>query len=217
MFRQILDRGGLVTEFPPGTPVRPLHFPRRNRVLAALCDALVLVEGSERSGARSTVDFALEQGREVLAVPRDILYPGSVLPNRLLRDGAAAATCVQDILELLPRAGPRADLPGSGGKAGPMHDAASGSAANSGPDATTLATDVGLEESLWRLIEVGPCSLDDCLQRLPRSGAAHVQAMLAQWEILGRVVRLPGGKWRRAGGGERRRRDADTADRRRLC
>ena len=186
IFRQLLERGGVVSEFPPGTPPRPLHFPRRNRILAGLCDVLILVEGSEKSGARSTVDFALEQGREVMAVPRDILHPGSVLPNRLLRDGAALATGVQDILDLLP-----AGVSAVGG-AQERTAFAPGASAEAGG-----ATEGDWADRLWELL--GPRSLDfDALvRRLPGVEPARLQARLAHWEILGRVRRIPGGRWAR--------------------
>ncbi|MBK8230272.1 MAG: DNA-protecting protein DprA [Candidatus Eisenbacteria bacterium] len=88
LFAQIPGCGALVTEFPPGTPPLGRNFPMRNRILSGLADLLVVVEGNERSGARSTVDHALDQGKEVWAVPRDICLPGCALPNRLLNDGA---------------------------------------------------------------------------------------------------------------------------------
>ncbi|MCA9728042.1 MAG: DNA-processing protein DprA [Candidatus Eisenbacteria bacterium] len=96
---RMLAAGGIVSEFPPGTPPLPLHFPRRNRILAALVDVLVVVEGTEKSGARSTVDHALDQGREVLAVPRDPVIPGSALPNRLLYEGALPALSAREVIE----------------------------------------------------------------------------------------------------------------------
>lgn len=88
LFTRIPESGALLSEFPPGTPPLGRHFPMRNRILSGLADLLVVVEGTERSGARSTVDHALDQGKEVWAVPRDICLPGCALPNRLLNDGA---------------------------------------------------------------------------------------------------------------------------------
>lgn len=99
---RIRSRGLLVCEFPAGTEPRRHHFPRRNRILAALADVLVVVEGGEKSGARSTVDHALDLGRDVMAVPRDILHGGSVLPNRLIVDGARPVLGAADVLAAIP-------------------------------------------------------------------------------------------------------------------
>jgi DNA processing protein len=90
-----------VSEFPPGIDPRPLHFPRRNRILAALASVVVIVEGRARSGARSTVDHALAMGREVVAVPRDPNHEGSILPNGLLLSGAPVVTGAADLLPFL--------------------------------------------------------------------------------------------------------------------
>jgi len=100
--QRIRSRGLLVCEFPARTEPRRHHFPRRNRILAALSDVLVVVEGGEKSGARSTVDHALDLGRDVMAVPRDILHAGSVLPNRLIVDGARPVLGAADVLAALP-------------------------------------------------------------------------------------------------------------------
>jgi DNA processing protein len=101
----IMKAGALVSEFPPGVPPRPLHFPRRNRIIAAMAPVLLVIEGGKRSGARSTVDHALALGREVAAVPRDPIHEGSALPNSLLRTGATPVTCATDLLELLGSTG----------------------------------------------------------------------------------------------------------------
>ena len=98
---EILKTGALVSEFPFGIDPRPLHFPRRNRIIAAMASVLLVVEGGRRSGARSTVDHALSLGREVAAVPRDPIHEGSALPNALLRSGATPVTSAGDLLELL--------------------------------------------------------------------------------------------------------------------
>ena len=72
LFAEIATAGGLLSEFPLGTPPRGRQFPARNRIVAGLCAATVVVEARERSGALITADFALEEGREVFAVPGEI-------------------------------------------------------------------------------------------------------------------------------------------------
>jgi DNA processing protein len=98
--RAILACGGLVvSEYEPGVEPAPWRFPARNRIIAGLAAATVVVEARERSGALITADFALEDGREVLAVPGEITSALSAGTNALLRQGATPATCVADVLD----------------------------------------------------------------------------------------------------------------------
>jgi DNA processing protein len=99
---QIVDTGGLiVSEYEPGVEPAPWRFPARNRIIAGLARATVVVEARERSGALITADFALEDGRDVLAVPGEITSALSVGTNALLRQGAIPATSSRDVLEAL--------------------------------------------------------------------------------------------------------------------
>ena len=98
--RRICERGLVVSEYEPGVEPAPWRFPARNRIIAGLCAATVVVEARERSGALITADFALEEGREVLVVPGEITSALSAGTNALLRLGATAVTCAADILEL---------------------------------------------------------------------------------------------------------------------
>jgi DNA processing protein len=98
---QICDRGLLVSEYPPGVAPAPWRFPARNRIVAGLAGATVVVEARERSGALITADLALEEGREVLAVPGEITSALSRGTNQLLRLGAVPVTSAEDVLEAL--------------------------------------------------------------------------------------------------------------------
>ncbi len=98
--RRICERGLVVSEYEPGIEPAPWRFPARNRIIAGLCGATVVVEARERSGALITADFALEEGRDVLAVPGEITSSLSGGTNALLKLGAAPVTCAGDILEL---------------------------------------------------------------------------------------------------------------------
>jgi DNA processing protein len=108
----IVAAGGLVvSEYEPGVEPAPWRFPARNRIIAGLASATVVVEARERSGALITADFALEDGREVLAVPGEITSSLSAGANGLLRQGATPATSVADVLEAIglePRPAPGA-------------------------------------------------------------------------------------------------------------
>ena len=98
VYQDVADRGLLLSEYPPGT--RPLgpHFPVRNRIMSGLSLGVVIVEGDRRSGALITARHALEQGRDVFAIPGNIDAPLSVGPNRLLRDGAIPVLETDDII-----------------------------------------------------------------------------------------------------------------------
>jgi DNA processing protein len=96
---EIAERGLVVAEYAPGVEPAPWRFPARNRIVAGLCAATVVVEARERSGALITADFALEEGREVFAVPGEITSALSAGSNALLRLGATPLTRAEDVLE----------------------------------------------------------------------------------------------------------------------
>lgn len=97
----IARRGCLLTEYPPGSPPLARHFPERNRLVAGLARIVVVVEANERSGALITARLALDEGREVMAVPGSVFSRLSAGPNGLLRAGAAPVLAPADILEVL--------------------------------------------------------------------------------------------------------------------
>jgi DNA processing protein len=97
--RRVAASGLVVSEYAPGVEPAPWRFPARNRIVAGLCSAAVIVEARERSGALITADFALEEGREVLAVPGEITSALSAGSNALLRLGATPLTSADDVLE----------------------------------------------------------------------------------------------------------------------
>jgi DNA processing protein len=97
----ITTNGVVVSEYPLGTQPEGGNFPRRNRIISGLSLGVLVVEGSKRSGAMITADYAAEQGREIFAVPGNILSPKSAGPNQLIQQGAKLVTTIGDILEEL--------------------------------------------------------------------------------------------------------------------
>ena len=96
---RIVESGALLSEYPISTVPIPNNFPARNRLISGLARGTLVIEAGERSGALITVEFALEQGRDVFAVPGPIYSPKSAGPHHLIRNGASLVTCAQDILD----------------------------------------------------------------------------------------------------------------------
>lgn len=166
--RRILASGLLVSEWPPGTSPRPAYFPLRNRILSGLTLGVVVVEATARSGSLITARLALEQGREVFAVPGPAGVPRSSGPHRLLKEGACLVENVHDILDELPtgvwRAEPRRPTP--------------------------VVTVGGLFEALGE----GMQTVDQLAARMGKK-THEIWADLLALELRGQVVRGPGGRF----------------------
>lgn len=117
LYETLLAAGGICSEYPPGTEPRAVLFPPRNRIISGLCDAVLVVEAREKSGTLITVDMALEQGREVYALPGRATDPLSGGCNRLIRQGAGLASSPEEVLEELMGGVGRGLFAGSKGKA----------------------------------------------------------------------------------------------------
>lgn len=98
LMETISQSGAVISEYPPGTLPNGVNFPARNRIISGMSDAVIIVEASEKSGALITADFALEQGREVYAVPGSIFSNMSRGTNNLIKDGAHPLTALSDVL-----------------------------------------------------------------------------------------------------------------------
>ncbi len=167
----LAERSALVSEFPFGEGPRPENFPRRNRLIAALARAVVVVEAPERSGALITARHALELGREVLAVPGRPTDAKSRGANRLIRDGAAPLLEPGDLLLALGLAPPPTKATEPPAHLTPLHRT---------------------------LKELGEALPDDLAARLGMPPGA-VLAALAELELLGLAEALPGGRYRAVG------------------
>ena len=99
--QKVIENGAIISDYAPGTPPEATNFPPRNRIISGLSLATVVVEAGIKSGALITADFALEQGREVFAVPGNVFAPQSRGPNKLIQNGAHPLLDPQEILDVL--------------------------------------------------------------------------------------------------------------------
>ena len=180
----IASHGAVLSELPPGTPPKPGHFPRRNRIIVGLSDAVVVVEAAIPSGTLVTARWATEENRALLAVPGRVGDPAAAGCLELLRDGAALATSVEDVLaEMRPERIPR--------RAEPDADGQESALAGLGPMCGDVLSAIPAHDDR---------SVDELLDLLPGS-ADRILAALFELELSGLVVALPGARYRRATGG----------------
>ncbi|MDZ7780292.1 MAG: DNA-processing protein DprA [Gemmatimonadota bacterium] len=192
LFRELLERGLVVSEFLPGTPPLPHHFPRRNRIMAALADTVVVVEAGARSGALITVEHALDLGRDVWAVPGPIDTPSCAGSNQLLTEGALPLVSVKSFVERVADlsaapAGRRADAEETGGDSAEVTicDERTG---------TTCTVERPLDEPERRILRTlgeGPLHVDELAARAEIDVPVAL-ALLVQLELVGAVEQMPG-------------------------
>jgi DNA processing protein len=187
LFDRIFEDGGtLVSELLPEVVAHPGVIRARNRIVAGLAEVTVVVEGGSRSGALLTAGAAAERGREVLAVPGDILAPGSAAPLRLLAEGARACTGPDDVLASIPTAA-----------AGRLTIGARGSAASGAHVEGSVGPGVpmGLPPAIHRALQrAGPRGLAvEDLALVHEGGAGALLAVLTRARIAGVVEDADGG------------------------
>jgi DNA processing protein len=163
LLRRVVAAGSVVSEYPPGTPAEPFRFPARNRLIATLSRAVVVVEGGGRSGTRITADHALDLGLEVFAVPGPVTSPLAETPLALIREGATLIRGVDDVLhDLGVRAGEAAaatppELPAD------ERQAFEQLAAPSLPDAVARACGLSIPDAVSALIALELRGLVRCV------------------------------------------------------
>jgi DNA processing protein len=182
----IIENGAVVTEYPFCTEPNRQNFPARNRIISGMSLGVLIVEAGEKSGSLITARCALEQGREVFAVPGSIDLPGSRGTNQLIRQGAKLVESVEDILEeILPQLGNAFAGPRAAGEI-PVPAPADRAAKAAVPGNLTEK-----ESRLLGFITEKPVDADTIINRSGLS-AAEVLALLLSMELKGCVLQLPG-------------------------
>jgi DNA processing protein len=203
LYERIPRAGALVSEFPPSAPPRPGNFPRRNRVLAGLSLAVVVVEAGPRSGALITAHLGRELNREVMALPGPAGAGHAQGSNRLIKSGAALVESMDEVLaEIRPRlleglAGrrPTAEAPEGPIPAKPAAEAPSAAPPVAAPAPTAPPLE-GPEARVWALLAEGPRDADT-LGRAAGLSAAEMSVLLLNLELAGRIVKSPAGLFAR--------------------
>lgn len=144
LYHMLIEKGGVISEFMPGTEPRPILFPQRNRIISALSDAVLVVEAREKSGTLITVDMALEQGREVYAIPGRCTDGLSMGCNKLLRQGAGVAVTPEELI---------ADLGWNQKRTETVH--------------TTFRYEISdIAEKIYTVLDIMPCTQEDIITDL---------------------------------------------------
>jgi DNA processing protein len=177
LYRRISENGGVISEFPMGTRPLAFNFPARNRVISGLSLGVVVVEATEKSGSLITAALALEQGREVFAVPGEVGASRSRGAHRLIRQGAKLVETVDDIMEeiapqLLARSGKAVSAP-----------------------RRTLPQNLGVEfQKIFALFEERPLQIDEIIESSGYS-PSRVSEILLELELQAYIRQLPGKKY----------------------
>ncbi|MEO7053716.1 MAG: DNA-processing protein DprA, partial [Rhizomicrobium sp.] len=182
LYHAIAKQGAVISEMRLGEAPQARHFPRRNRLISGLSRGVIVVEAAERSGSLITANYALEQGREIFAVPGSPLDPRAKGPNRLIREGATLIENAEDVLATLrPILGGGFGEPGSG----PIE-----------PSTDSDVLEVEADRMRGRIEEalgVAPVGIDDIIRQTGAS-AAVVLTVILEMELAGRCRRHPGNR-----------------------
>jgi DNA processing protein len=180
LYERLRDEAVIVSEMPVGLVPQARHFPRRNRIISGVARGVIVVEAAEGSGSLITANYALEQSREVFAVPGSPLDPRAKGTNRLIREGATLTESATDVLTVL---GPIIGRSFAEPEQSPF-----------GEVATTTEEEMGrVRKQIEEFLGPAPAEVDEIV-RQAGTPAATVVTVLLELELAGRIVRHPGNK-----------------------
>ena len=182
LYEKLIAKGGICSEYPPGIEPRAMLFPPRNRIISGLCDGVLVVEARERSGTLITVDMALEQGREVYALPGRTTDPLSRGCNKLIRQGAELVMSAQELLQELNN--DYSDAPEYGQQILPLYD--------------------GIRGQLLRILDYQPINIESIQRKYADAYDSHISVSNLCHELLnlcadGLAGQISGGYYVRKG------------------
>ena len=172
--KKIENKGVIVTEYAAEIPPAQWTFPQRNRIISGLCSAVVVVEAGEKSGALITANCALEQGREIFAVPGNITSRQSVGTNRLIQNGASPLLAADDLLNHFKLS----------------------FAVSAKPRYTEETASSEEEKKILHRLQEGSCSIDELVEQTALK-TEQVSSLLVTMEMDGKVIARPGGLFAR--------------------
>ncbi len=181
LYDRIAETGVLLSEIAPGTQPQARHFPRRNRIISGMARGVVVVEASPRSGSLITARMALEQGRDVFAVPGAAMDPRARGTNHLIREGATLTESADDVFAVMAdvRAPDKSDII--------VYNQ------NIKNDLTDVETTVSARDEIIAALGPTPTTVDELL-RVCQFSLAVVSTVLLELELAGRLERHPGSK-----------------------
>lgn len=178
--QQIVESGGaLLSELPRSVPGNYYNFPRRNRIIAGISQTTLVVEGNERSGALITARYALEENRQVMAVPGNISNPNATGPNRMIQQGAMPVLCGQDIIETM-------------GWKSVSQISDNGSTLDKPELFNQLSS---FEQEILSIIGYEPVKLEAIQYKTKETPIGQINTALTMLEINGLITSLPGAKF----------------------
>lgn len=182
LYRELAAKGAIVAESPFGTEPLARHFPRRNRIISGLALGVLVVEAALQSGSLITARMALEQNREVFAVPGSPLDPRAGGTNSLLKDGAHVTTSPDDILQVLGRLRLR-----------PLREAGSDFDAGGSDSPAHAEIPDSLRDKILEMLSPTPVSIDEII-RDAQAPIGYILTIILELELAGRIERQAGNK-----------------------